>query len=1481
MFNLLVVSALFFATIYWFGSLLLNFGKAPDTYLLHLQIANQDSSDVYPLVLVSNDEINEFGKKINATEIVDVTPSDSTQGDRATSVAIENAIRDKLPKLKQNDIVFLYLRGYCIVRNANPFLVVANYSPADDDRNSTPSGLVDLRKLIAELSKLPAAKVVVMLDHADLDVSNLYQLQEPLESFEIMRKLADAGSQEKSTSGSRKNADVIILSAKDDFQPSHIRWRDRTSPASTLFFFALNRAIDELQPADNSTPESFSFSPFVEHVHRYVTLGSGSYQSPVILRNGQRLDPKSADKALAFEFGKIAAKKATTPSSSTATSSSGKSPSDSSLAVDGDQLNKDLERLQNQWKQTESLFQTSATYWPTDFAPYSWHQELTRFRKMEFRWLTSTDSPPNFPTDINSWIDPQSGPTSKAPVGFANAWSQFLQAPYSRAWLFDVAKLPEECSEYPYRPATNLTYDRTKKLSRELARDGNYSSDWIRLIASYPNQDASTANELSETARKHIAFLLDADELWQQLKQNPNSASLEDKNKTIATLDQSRKLLFQTTNNSTAIDREIERLKTNAELTIWQLHHRCRLLLRFAQLTAAQRIELLRLCQKGDSPKLPPTNLEAPSLTTKDILEKSSAITSRFLQATQGVLRPALDSDLHCIVRPTLDSKIEFVTLADTTSATINPTTLTLLRTITPQTFSLQIQRRDGSAPPDELSVLLSGLSDETMRVQQAGQNLSWDKLHTVRVLNGTISFQASAQKQDDVSLPKIINLKLTDSTNADAGETNLERRMGVEWPLQNEFVLQATRQGTTQEFKLSSGEPLLGAALVDEQGEPIPLSYELSLYNRSRISRKAIVQFYQVDDPRQGIVVPGTAFNAERRALWTKNDLLAKVSNWKKLLPQPLTISAKADETISLTSLIANAMKPAVSTSAASPASTPASDIPEIDAPYGLICELKELDENDQVKGQADTTFVWIPLDTYDPFTSNQALRCLTEVPPFFIDDNGKLLLSFDATETLRNLATTPKVPIQIEFQARNSTSLTDRQSFSFDLDQPVRRELPISKIKDDLFIAHISFGAFPKQASYVFQNGLDPQPIRKPEVFAQLESLDIQSGKPNSGTSAAPTQAPPSLLVRLTDENSSEGSQWALINSEADLRKSMLVGKINAVLPAQQAFVAWRIFDSTRNQAQPLNHFYEQVQRQFKVRFDSSGTLQLKHVIAPLKMEFDVENTFEQPGVYELQLFADEWKKLDLVTGRDVTTNQLVQSETIIVDREPPQSSTIDVKDSEGNSIVFDPKLSKNQTYQVVLSLPRNGRGDVPIKEVFFGIDLNDDGLYQDDEAIKEGKGLLNKESQSAGIEYKVPPERINNIRFVARSVDYAGNIQNKNTSPQFTIDANSGLPDKGMPSKAKNYTLTVVVKNTSGSTPSSEVELKMDGRSYSSKNGRNVFIYKNIPSGSYQVTATSSAGSTQYEVSEKIDVSGDNTNITRELKLKTKEKPPAKQP
>lgn len=1477
-FNLLVVSALFLAAVYWFWSTLWNSELAPDTYLLHLQIANRDSSDVHPIVLVSADEISAFGKSLGAKEVVDITPSDSTQGDRATDVAIENALREKLPKLKPNDVVFLYLRGYCTVRNDTPFLVVANFSPADSIQNKENSGLVDLRKLVSELESLAASKVVVMLDHADLDVSNVYQLQEPFESYALVKRLLDNDSPKSSQSKTKSKADVVIVSAKDDFQPSHIRYQDGGKPATTLFFFAIQRAINELQKEHTNPKVGFVFSAFVEQINRYVALGSGSLQSPVVLVQGQRLDPLNDNSSLIFEFGKPTAKPAAdaqTPAASPSTSEPPENP------VSGGDKNALWASLENHWKQTDALFLPTNPIWPTDFAPLSWQKELNNFRKTEFSWLTSNDSPV-FP-DVTKWLNKENGPSSDAPSGFNNAWNKFASHTYSRAWLYDAPTLPESFPKYPYVPAANLSFDRTKLLARELARDGNSLGDWLRLANSYPNADASEASEFIESVRKHIVVLMEADETWKQLSLNPAAVSLENKNRTLQNLEQSRKRLFQSSDRSTLLDREIERLKSNAELTVWQLHHRCNLLLRFAQLSAIQRLELLRLCQAPNSRVLQPTNVIAPTQSIRDDIEKSAKLVSTFLEAKEGLLRPSIENDVHCVVRPSLDQQLEFVFTTASTSQLINPATLTMLRTITPQSFSLQIQRKDGSAPPTEITLTFSGLNGDIMRIQQAGKPLTWDKSQTVRVLNGTISFEASAQKQDDPSLPENMIVKLVDTSNGAATSSELERKLGIAWPLQNEFELVATRVGTSQKFRLNNGEPLLGAALVDEEGNPVQLSYELSLYNRSRVSRKARVQFYRVDDPKQGIVVPGTARNAESRPLWEKEDLLSKASSWRKLLPQSIVISTAADETISVSSLIANALKPAPTEGAAAPvAGSPTSnETTEIDAPYGLVCELKELDENDQVKGPADTTYIWIPLDTYDPFTFNQSLRCLTQVPPFSIDDNGKLNLVLESTDTLRGLSATPKVPIQIEFQARNNNTLENRQSFPFELTQKVERELPITNFKDDLFIAHISFGTFPKQASFVFQNGQDPQPIRKPEVFAQLESIEVQSSKPPQGT--APPESPTArpLLVKLPNNPSNPESEWALVNSENELQKAKLVAKINAILPAQQAFVGWRIYDVTRDQPQPLAHFYEQVKRIFKIRFGSDGTLQLKHTIEPLNIEYDVASIFEQQGVYKLQLFAKEWGQSDFVTGRELENTKPNQSEVIIVDRTPPDPSTINLKGDGGKSIQFNAKLTRNETYQVGLSLPSPEPGNVPIKEIKFGIDRNDDQKFQDEEEIKDSKSNILKDVQLAVIEYKVPMERINPMRFVARTIDYAGNVQDENYSQQFTVDTTSGTPGPANTAKTKNYTLTVVVKNTSGSTPSNDVDLKMDGRSYSAKEGKNVFIFKNIPGGSYQVTATSSAGTTQYEVSEKVDVSGDNTKITREIKLKTKEKPPAKQP
>jgi len=287
------------------------------------------------------------------------------------------------------------------------------------------------------------------------------------------------------------------------------------------------------------------------------------------------------------------------------------------------------------------------------------------------------------------------------------------------------------------------------------------------------------------------------------------------------------------------------------------------------------------------------------------------------------------------------------------------------------------------------------------------------------------------------------------------------------------------------------------------------------------------------------------------------------------------------------------------------------------------------------------------------------------------------------------------------------------------------------------------------------------------------------------------------------------------------------------------------------------------------------------LQHTVSPLQIEYDVENIFEQEGIFQLQIFANEWNKTELITPRDVERLTPQHTETIIVDRKEPAAAMISLRDKNNNQLGFNSKLSRNQTYQVVLGLPTPQSNDVPIEEIKFGIDTNGDRKFQPEEELKDSKATLDPSKREAKLEYKVPQERINDIRFVAQCVDYAGNIQILNSSDNYEIDTSSSMTEKPPTSNNKSYTLKVIVKNTSGSKPSTEVDLNMEGRNYTSKENGNEFTFKNLPAGSYQVTATSSAGTTQYEISEKIDVSGERSSITREIKLKAKEKDSSNKP
>jgi len=233
--------------------------------------------------------------------------------------------------------------------------------------------------------------------------------------------------------------------------------------------------------------------------------------------------------------------------------------------------------------------------------------------------------------------------------------------------------------------------------------------------------------------------------------------------------------------------------------------------------------------------------------------------------------------------------------------------------------------------------------------------------------------------------------------------------------------------------------------------------------------------------------------------------------------------------------------------------------------------------------------------------------------------------------------------------------------------------------------------------------------------------------------------------------------------------------------------------------------------------------------------------------------------------------------QSETILVDKTPADPITIMLANSQAKNLPFNANLNRGETYQVTLTLPTADVEGVPIKDVFFGIDSNDDGEFQENEAIKEPQ--ITRVDNAINLTHKVPMEQINPIRFVAKTIDYAGNSQPRNKSDRYAINLDGAMTTGPKTTKPKLYSLIITVLNTVGSTPSTEVELKMDGKEYTSRIAANQFVYKNLPAGSYQVTATTTAGTSQYETSQKIDVSGESSNLNREIRLKRKETPPKK--
>jgi hypothetical protein len=1458
--SLLILGGAFLACISLFMFFLFDNPSKPKTHLLYLQLSNHDSPGVTTIATVDEKDISNFASSLQIEKPVALT----ALGDQSTEVALRNATTAL--KLAPQDTLILYLRTQTLVaekqdtENKDALLITGDFDPKGD----LPS--ISFTDVCTDLCKLPCGKVVILLDHSDLELSSDYALQVRNYSRDYLNAWLKKWTEDTGLSEEMASK-LVIVSARSDSQPSHFSFATPTSPAKTLFFYALEKAATEMVSegvADSSNFDGIPFADFFAKVYRYTKMGSGALQTPVLFAGKQQIDPgQLSSPALAFTLGNFSksrldelakqnsAKDADTEkrnekgTSNTATAASPPSSEEENAST-----TEPIVGLSQAWELAEKL-QANSAIPPTDFAPHTWHNLLESLCTAELEQRVGTPVTKMKGEVDLKWRELQelsqllSTFKNSTTTNFNNPWKTFTQDPHFKAWTYDLNKLPDTSPTYPYQPDDDLGYPVTRDLGRTFAQTANQFTDWLLFQHYYP----FAGSRLETAVMQYLQTIMVADGDWLKLLAGPTSLPVTERQNARDLLNGAAKQL------QTQIKDEIERLESDIEMTRWQIHYRAHRLLQVTSLSLPDRQRLWKLAQR------PLKDLPAKEPNTSDLKLSDTMPIGFSTLSAEGFLINSPKKDLSAIVPPTLDQSIQFS--ADSLGQ------LTFMRTGSPEEFPIQVQRCDGTTPPDTIEINVQGAAEEQLKLSQAGNSMPWNKPTKVSLNHGRATLNLSALLQASPDLPQQITIQMASIDKAPENAISDVRNshaLKLYWPLSNKFELYASIDDWTP-IDLSQGRPLLGAAVKNPEGVPAILSYQLSIHNESQLKRKALVQFYRVGDIGVEVKNPGSNRNRQGETYMSQESALRLLDRWQPLLKQPIELDFPANQTVSLN---LPSTSPNGGADNDSDKKTTPSEPSWLAVPNGLFCTVTELDQDRRPKS---TDVCWISFDTIDPIDTQY--KWLKDTNLFRYDNQRKkLYFSANPTDVTTRIPGVDNIPIQIEIQSLGQSTINSPLEVEPLSNRPVERELPLGDLAEKPFLVHLSLGTFPRQATFSFADAQSDDPQREPELTAFLGTPSIASPTPSPNQQGSDPSELKGILLRLPPKAGDTTQRWVIDNT-TDLTNTNLLVDIDAVFPFLQSYVGYTIRNTTSYDLKKNEFFYEPINRRFEVRVSPEGKLDVQHQVDKWQINTAAKSLFEEEGEYRIDLYRGSWTEMRAVSLDQLTT--ATDSRIIICDKTPPAplSNGIFVKDEKGKNIFRGTNLQRDKKYTIEITPIDEGPGNrgVGIKEVVFGFDKDDDQKLSDKEIDPKIVPQRNGERWTA--EIKVEQD---SLRIVARTIDYANNSQDFNCSERFQVSkTKSTEQETGNSPTAKLYNLTIDVRlATTGDPPSKPVELQLEGRSVSSQPDSHTFQFEKIPTGSYKASARTTLGFDVYEIEESIEVSGKETSISRQLKLQ-KKKPP----
>lgn len=1519
---LTILSLLLIAAVYFFITNVI-WRDAPQTFVVAVTIPQYDSQILPEPAFAAWDvqsTVGNFAQNgLEPWEIVGVRQLTTEVEIQGSWKSLDRELADK--DVNNRDTVIVYLRGHAIVYDEKAYLLAGEFTHSDlllkskaKDSETLPNA-ASLTSILTDLQSLPAGNIIVLADICDMpSVPKLGVIANDVPT-KIKESLAQLDSQKP----------LWVIAAAESLQPGHSSYKRKR----TLLQSACEYACDASSSGGN---ESFlSLASFYESILRYSDYVTQSTQTPILLRSGESAaltDESSRPvwrEAEQVRIANLAARQAVdangdAPSNNDASGEeniSDAAPATTNTAA-GDESDSEETSLETReataslqfWKLHESLTDRTANpggWSPLDFAVQGWRRHerdiaaLDRLQRLgQLQDSRQLGQVLREIEQLEQLMRPQSGaPPRPDSISIAARWlelqRQLADDESKLAWE-QPNVLEQSLSEQwtPIRQNYRVYID-------AMGRIGSWLEFALHQNESDRSQLLTLIGNLSSTL-SDIASSLPDQQATSVINSPLPPSTIENLRTQSAAIDAF--IAERTTELLGAI--AVAQLPSGSKLT-WEDERQISQILSNPNLPFALRKKL-----SNDFDTLTAQHIIEPGTTGKDV-DKSISMTSllsspgtngtvEFLNTWSAELRQLFTSfdasvprsqggstgtlndwgmelitslqesvpsgSIHAWQRSCLTDIVGIgnssqdsagillavsddlqlnVALADVTNDSLqlpNPPRPGILR--------LNVSHRNGASAKEcwlrwESPNPVSRGDDQLQVNLRGGRQLEPETPHRVSVVDGQIQLELRAirSRQQDAGFSAGKQLLVTISP--DSSGAGISRQIQLLPPNPDRVDLAARQVFPDGRFsdilfsaKTDDGWVLKQLSAPAIGNDSAKAQYELNLVNRADSNKHVVVRIYDV----QGFP------NAARNGRITKDAInltLGKIARLKPIFqsPGPIALDQTPPGTIatSSTTKLPNNSAPLVLSvpTGSAPGSQPtASSFGQL----GLLCLIDEV-----AVGEADTPprmlgkqwAHWIECVPENP-TDN-----LVDIAPQNVSDEFRFQVSVEQDQWDRWQIEELVVTSHVTDAVGTTIASTGRTTAILTKDEPVQslslrpERKPVAGEK---LYTHITVGEFPRAIAF-----------------------ESRLRGPTQGTNVAGTSVAIQPFIWL-DENdiacNTPGAESTGLN--------FWLGSSAFVVPS-------RIGVSEKTTGQPTN--FSSITAPVRVDFprgsSAVASFSLGNTKADLRVDRKFLPSFEIVGgnlVFSAAVsdFFHEFKIPSELRG-------LHKLEVLV------KSQFNDVRDSA--ALVFDrlePKLSRITTARelyleesVELVLEQSGSQtldtDTPLDHVYFAIDRGGFGRPEFDESDK----LLDLEVVSSGVKHVaiLKAEQLaqmprGDIQIVARTVDIAGNVQDKNVPATLfwnptkrPIDAppKKTTPPVIKPPVAQKHTVRVKVTLAGKSLTGAQLrntELTGISGAVTKKYAGGTWIITLVAEGPYQLKAAVSDNGTKFEGNASITVS-----------------------